>query len=95
MSASTARDNIALLEAAASALGPLLDEFVFVGGATVALHFTSPSAEVRATVDVDVVLTGSLANYMRIDDELKKLGFRLPPSDHEDAQVVCRLLSDN
>ena len=62
MSVSTARDNIALLEAAAAALGALIDEFVFVGGATVALHFSSPLAEVRATVDVDVVTTGSLGN---------------------------------
>tara|TARA_R110002073_G_scaffold245043_3_gene407300 strand:- start:31668 stop:34097 length:2430 start_codon:yes stop_codon:yes gene_type:complete len=90
MSASTAQDNIALLEAAAVALGPLVDEFVFVGGATVALHFTSPIAEVRATIDVDVVTVGSFANYMRIDKELEKLGFRLPPSDHEDARVNCR-----
>ncbi|MCP4446583.1 MAG: nucleotidyl transferase AbiEii/AbiGii toxin family protein [Myxococcales bacterium] len=90
MSASAVRDNVALLEAAAAALGPLIDEVVFVGGATVALHFTSPTTEVRATVDVDVVTAGSRANYMRIDKELEKLGFRLPPSDHEDAKIHCR-----
>ncbi|HVE68315.1 MAG TPA: hypothetical protein VNB64_07020 [Solirubrobacteraceae bacterium] len=36
--------SIDLLELAADALGPLLDEVVFVGGATVTLWITDPGA---------------------------------------------------
>lgn len=46
--------SIDLLELAAGALGPLLDEVVFVGGATVTLWITDPGAPpVRPTKDVD------------------------------------------
>lgn len=49
--------SIELLELAADALGPLLDEVVFVGGATVTLWITDPGAPpVRPTKDVDVVV---------------------------------------
>jgi hypothetical protein len=44
------------LETAAALLGPLLDEVVFVGGATAHLWITEPGAPpTRATEDVDVV----------------------------------------
>jgi hypothetical protein len=44
------------LETTAALLGPLLDEVVFVGGATVHLWITEPGAPpTRATEDVDVV----------------------------------------
>lgn len=44
------------LETAATILGPLLDEVVFVGGATVHLWLTDPGAPpARATEDVDVI----------------------------------------
>jgi hypothetical protein len=45
-----------LLELAAGILGPLVDEIVFLGGATVHLWLTEPAAPpVRATDDVDVI----------------------------------------
>jgi hypothetical protein len=44
------------LETAARILGPVLDEVVFVGGATVHLWITEPGAPpARATEDVDVI----------------------------------------
>ena len=46
----------ALLELAADILGPLVDDVVFVGGATVHLWLTEAAAPpVRATDDVDVI----------------------------------------
>src|SRR4051794_27257718 len=49
--------SVLLLEAAAAALGDLLLEVVFVGGATVDLWITDPGAPpVRPTKDVDVVV---------------------------------------
>jgi hypothetical protein len=49
--------SIELLELAAEALGPLLGEVVFVGGATVTLWISDPGAPtVRPTKDVDVVV---------------------------------------
>jgi hypothetical protein len=46
--------SIELLELAADNLGSLLDEVVFVGGATVALWITDPGTPpVRPTKDVD------------------------------------------
>lgn len=49
--------SIELLDPAAAAPGPLLDEVVFVGGATVARWITDPAAPpARPTLDVDVVI---------------------------------------
>jgi hypothetical protein len=51
--------TIELLELAHGALGKLVDEVVFVGGATVALWITDPAAPpVRVTEDVDVIRGG-------------------------------------
>ena len=45
-----------LLELAAAALGPLRDEVVFLGGASIHLWITDPAAPAtRATDDVDVI----------------------------------------
>jgi hypothetical protein len=46
--------SLALLEAGATALGPLIDDVVFVGGASVTLWITDPGAPTpRPTKDVD------------------------------------------
>lgn len=59
--------SAAQLEVAAELLGPLLDEVVFVGGATVHLWLTEPGAPpARATEDVDVICeVASRAEYLR------------------------------
>ena len=49
--------SIDLLELGASVLGDLVDEVVFVGGATVTLWITDPTAPPRRpTKDVDVIV---------------------------------------
>lgn len=79
------------LEAAAAILGPLLDEVVFVGGATIHLWITEPGAPpVRATDDVDVVCeVATRAQYYRLGERLRERGL------HEAAgePVLCRWIS--
>jgi hypothetical protein len=49
--------NLEMLEVTAEGLQDLLEEVVFVGGATVALYATDPAApEARPTDDVDLVI---------------------------------------
>lgn len=76
------------LETAAALLGPLLDEVVFVGGATVHLWITEPGAPpTRATEDVDVVCeVASRVKYHRLGDRLRERGLQ----EAMDAPVVCR-----
>ncbi|HMI80829.1 MAG TPA: hypothetical protein VK480_03490 [Solirubrobacterales bacterium] len=69
-------------------LGPVLDDVVFVGGATVHLWLTEPGAPpARATEDVDVICeVPSRAEYYRLGEKLRERGF------HEavGAPVLCR-----
>jgi predicted nucleotidyltransferase len=76
------------LEVAAAVLGPLLDELVFVGGATVHLWITDPGVPpVRATDDVDVICeVASRADYYRLGDRLRGRGLR----EAADERVICR-----
>jgi hypothetical protein len=80
--------NIAMLESAAAALDEILDEVVFVGGATVELWVTDPAAaEFRPTNDVDVIVEiTSRHAYYELEDRLRELGF---VNDEEDG-VICR-----
>jgi predicted nucleotidyltransferase len=76
------------LETAAALLGPLLDEVVFVGGATVHLWIIEPGAPpTRATEDVDVVCeVASRVKYHRLGDRLRERGLQ----EAMDAPVICR-----
>lgn len=62
--------NLKMLEMAAEHLGPLLEEVVFLGGATVELWISDPAApEFRPTVDVDAVVEiVTKADYYRFHD---------------------------
>ncbi|MBS1869450.1 MAG: hypothetical protein JSS99_07275 [Actinobacteria bacterium] len=80
--------SIALLELAAAALGELVDEVVFTGGATVGLWITDPAApEPRPTEDVDVIVEittrGAFADF---EQRMRDRGF------HHDqlGGVICR-----
>jgi predicted nucleotidyltransferase len=77
-----------LLEAAAVELGHLLDQVVFLGGATIGIWITDPAARTpRVTYDVDVVAeVVTLGAYEAFQGELRRRGFR------EDAEsgVICR-----
>lgn len=78
----------ALLELAAAILGPLVDEVVFVGGATVHLWLTEAAAPpVRATDDVDVIcdVTG-YAEYQLLSERLRERGLE----EAMDEPVICR-----
>jgi len=80
--------SIELLELAADALGPLLDEVVFVGGATVTLWITDPGAPpVRPTKDVDVVV--KVATRSAFHDFEARLREHRFAEDQEDG-VICR-----
>lgn len=76
------------LEAAAAVLGPLLDEVVFVGGATIHLWITEPAAPpTRATDDVDVVCEAATrAEYYRLGDRLRERGLQEATGE----PVLCR-----
>jgi len=55
--------NIQMLEVAVGHLEPLLEEVVFVGGATIELWISDPLVPpVRATADVDVVVAPPRCN---------------------------------
>jgi predicted nucleotidyltransferase len=76
------------LEAAAAILGPLVDEVVFVGGATVHLWLTEPGAPPsRATEDVDVICeVASRSAYYQLGEKLRERGLQ----EAADAPVLCR-----
>jgi hypothetical protein len=76
------------LEIAAELLGPIRDEVVFVGGATVHLWFTEPDVPAaRTTDDVDVICeVATRARYYELGERLRKRGFQEAP----EASVLCR-----
>lgn len=78
----------ALLELAADILGPLVDDVVFVGGATVHLWLTEAAAPpVRATDDVDVICdVTSYAEYQVLAERLRERGLE----EAMDEPVICR-----
>jgi predicted nucleotidyltransferase len=80
--------SIELLEQAAEALGDLLDEVVFVGGATIGLWITDPAAPPpRPTKDVDVIVeVASRGDFHEFEERLRARGI------NEDASngVICR-----
>lgn len=90
----TGNPNFVLTEAVARRLGPLLPEFVFVGGCTTGLFITDPaSAPVRATRDVDVI--AELLTYVQfadLGDRLRAIGFQ--EHAREDASI-CRWAIDD
>jgi Nucleotidyl transferase AbiEii toxin, Type IV TA system len=80
--------NIELLELAESALGELVDQVVFVGGATVGLWITDPAAPpVRPTDDVDVVVEVTTRTaFHDFEAKLREAGFR----EDQESGVICR-----
>jgi hypothetical protein len=80
--------SIEMLEAAADALGDLLGEVVFVGGATLGLWITDAAApEPRPTNDVDLIVeVASRGGFHEFEERLRARGLR------EDvlSGVICR-----
>lgn len=83
--------NLPLLESVAAALGPLCEQFVFVGGCATGLLITSDAGPpVRATQDVDVVVEVlSLVEYHGLERQLERAGFR---HDMSTDAPICRWL---
>lgn len=84
--------SVELLELAAARLGELLDELVFVGGATVGLWITDPAApEFRPTYDVDsIVEVSGREAYQDLERRLQSLGLR----HDQESGVMCRFRDD-
>jgi hypothetical protein len=82
----------AMLDAAAAALGPLVPEVVFVGGATVGVWITDSGAPPpRPTLDVDVVVgVASRGHFAHFEERLREQGF----SEDQDSGVICRWQHD-
>lgn len=80
--------SVELLELAAEALDDLLDQVVFLGGASVSLWITDPGAPpARPTKDVDVVVeVTSRSAWHSFEARLREHGFA---EDREDG-VICR-----
>jgi hypothetical protein len=81
-------ENLRMLERAAEHLEALLDEVVFVGGATVELWITDEAApEFRPTADVDVVVEiTSRREYYRFEKRVRAAGFE----NDAESGVICR-----
>ena len=85
--------NLLILEEAATKLRTLLNEVVFVGGATLGLLITDTgAAPVRATIDVDVIIEiVSYAEYLEFSEHLKGFGFT---EDAREGAPLCRWLHE-
>lgn len=81
--------NRALLEAAARALQPLLEELVFLGGCTTGLLLSDPAAAgVRPTTDVDTIAeVASYGAYAKLSERLRELGLS---EDTSAGAPLCR-----
>ncbi len=83
--------NLMILELAVSALGPLADDMVFIGGCATGLLITDLAAPVvRVTKDVDVITeVASLVAYHRLSEQLRGQGFT---EDQSEQAPICRWL---
>lgn len=86
--------NTDLLQLACTYLEPLLDRFVLVGGCATDLLITNrASPEVRATIDVDLIVDAiSLVDYYDIESSLRNIGFK---QGEDDDGVICRWTIEN
>jgi predicted nucleotidyltransferase len=87
--------NVAMLMRVVDRLAPLLDRFVFLGGAVTELFITAPGvAGARQTKDVDIVVNVlNLGEYSEtLREQLVELGLR---EDVREGAPVCRWLLDD
>ena len=88
-SLSVADPNAEMLRRVAEAMANLDISVVYVGGATIALYLDPYAAsQVRTTLDVDcVVPTSTQIAHQRLEEQLRKLGFR---HCQDDDAPICR-----
>lgn len=86
--------NLAMVIRAARGLGDLRKEVAFLGGATTGLLLTdTAAADVRSTLDVDVIVEiASRSDYYVFEERLRALGFR---NDTSEGAPLCRWLLDD
>ena len=85
--------NLEMIRHVAERLGDLRERVVFLGGATTTLLITDAAApDVRATLDVDVIVEiGSGPDYYRLGESLREIGFK---EDASEGAPLCRWLID-
>src|SRR5262245_61361668 len=78
-----------MIEIVADGLSEMLDEVVFIGGATTGIYIDDPaSPEPRPTNDVDcVVEVTTRTQYYALEEKLRKLGFT---HSQEPKAPICR-----
>jgi predicted nucleotidyltransferase len=80
-------NNITRIKAISNALGPLGQEVVFVGGATISLYLEQLGPEVRPTNDIDVVIElWNYTSFVTLEDKLRSIGF----VNDRNANITCR-----
>lgn len=81
---------IGQLELACRALGPLRDELVLLGGASIPLWITDSAARpARLSKDVDVIVeVATYGAYQRFAERLRERGF----VENAESKVICRFV---
>jgi predicted nucleotidyltransferase len=70
-------------------LGPLQNQVVFVGGATISLYLEKVGPDIRPTDDVDVVIEiCNLGEYAALERQLRSMGFK----NDKTSGVICRYI---
>jgi hypothetical protein len=84
--------NTLMLQEVAGGLRALVDEVVFVGGATTALYIDDDGApDSVPSDDVDfVVEVANLSEFAELEKKLRILGFKDYVSDEGETGVICR-----
>lgn len=82
-------NNISMLEQIAKGFGELNESIAFVGGSVLELYADNAIAEeVRATIDVDVVIKAISQNELNtFEKQIRKLGFQ---NDISENAPICR-----
>ena len=86
--------NLEKLILAITALGPLADDMVFLGGSATGLLLTDPAAPpVRASIDVDVIVEVSTRkDYYELSEQLRIRGLS---EDQSPGAPLCRWKKEN
>jgi hypothetical protein len=81
--------NLRRIRLLAERLGPLVDRFVFLGGAVTEFLVTDPAAPPsRPTLDVDAVVeVATRVEFIGLQDELRRRGFS---EDASENAPICR-----
>lgn len=81
------QQNITRIKVVYKALGELIPDVVFVGGATVQLYADRPTSEVRPTDYVDILIElAYYGNYAAFEEKLRAKGF----TNDIESGVICR-----